>query len=121
MVGSLDVGVDDHSDLLVCEFDSYSALFLNLRDIGSSFEFPVANVVNGEIQMVGIVDGSSANPAGEGFPEVFGGKGEFGGDGVQHVSNLLFCLFQLAVLDSVDEAELGSGFRLEEVGDEPCP
>lgn len=114
------MGGDDSSDLFVCEFNSYSALFLDLSDISPSLEFPVANVVNGEIEMVGVVDGSSANPTSEGFPEVFGGEGKFGGDGVKHVANLLFCLFQLAVLDGVGEVELGGGFRLEEVGDEPC-
>lgn len=42
---------------------------------------------------------------------------EFSGDGVEHVTDFLFCFLETAVLDGVEEILFSKWFRLEQISD----
>lgn len=101
------MSVNDCSYFFIGEFNPYCAFLLNLGRISSSFEFPGADIFNGEVKMVWVIDGTGSNPSSQRFSKAFCCEWQFGGDGVEHVADLLFCLLKFAELDGVDEVLLG--------------
>lgn len=74
--------VDLFFDLIIVKFDPDVTIFFDLGNICSSFVFPVFDVFDGKIEMVGIVDATFGNPLSERLSESFQSYRYFGGNRV---------------------------------------
>lgn len=56
-------------DLIIVEFDPHVTIFFDLGNICSSFVFPVFDIFDGKIEMVGIIDTTLGDPLSERLSE----------------------------------------------------
>jgi hypothetical protein len=115
LIGSLNLLENNGFDLFVAQFQSHTTVFLQLLDLGSSLQFSGLDIVDGVVKLVGIGDVSATHEGRQGLSKSLDGYGQFGCDGIQHISNLFISLLKSRVLDDLQEGLAGGWLRFEEV------
>lgn len=115
LISGLNLLQNDGFDLLVGEFQPNTAVFLQLFDIDSSLQFSGLEIVDSIVELVGIGDLSAAHKGRQRLSESLDGDGQLGCDGMQHISNFLFPLFESRVFDDLQEGLAGGWLRFDQV------